>query len=138
MASVPVRRAVGALLCGVAFLIGCDRGSNDAVYFPTWPTSEVGATPLALLKGRLVERQSCLFLAVGATDYLPLWADTFELIAGSPIRVEDESGVVAEVGQTVTLVGGVRTRDQAESLIGADIPDRCQTDDAYWLASELG
>jgi hypothetical protein len=111
-------------------LVGCNDSAPE-VFFPTWSPSG-GAVPTGALEGHLVERGGCLFWSDDA-EYLPIWPSNY--------RFEDSavlagSRLVLSVGDAAFLGGGERSLEQTESLIGSEIPGRCQAG-GYWIVTKV-
>ena len=120
-----------ALMVVAAFgLVGC--GDSAKTFFPTWSPSG-DPVPTGALQGRLVERNGCLLWA-DEREYLPIWPEPYEL-DGATILVD--SRPVIRVGDTAFLGGGMRSLGGVESLIGEQVPQRCQAAGGYWLVTRV-
>ena len=114
----------------------CDQGERPSnLFLPTWTLQPGAAAPTGELRGHLDERNGCLFWSNGS-DFLPLWPTALE-IDRDELTIETTSGDVLAIGDGGILVGGERTLEQAESLIGEQIPSRCQAVGGYWMVTEV-
>ena len=122
-----------ALVTVITGAVGCGaKPRQDAgVFFPTW--SFPGARPGAIVSGRLIESDGCLFLRLSGKRNLPLWEEGYSCAEGALL---DSSGQpVVRVGQVLHGGGGHFSKWQhAEELVGEPIPERCRPDGVEpWL-----
>jgi hypothetical protein len=130
---------LAASACGSAH-----PAAPDGVFLPrlaehhdTWPA--------ALVSGRLVEEDGCVFIAPdhpGSDDASVLvirpneaWAERMD---DGRLRISVSDDAVVSVGDVVSLGGGLvgEARSdvgQAESMIGEAIPERCRAEGGYWI-----
>ena len=132
----PVLLAVGLMSCSGQPTSPTPAGSDEPadVFLPTY--GPMNGLPTALLSGRLVLRDGCIWIASAGGEVLPLWP------AGSRIEFEGGRLVVvhggdrARVGTEVTGGGGEYGPGNyafVVELIGGEIPERCRGDGFYWL-----
>ena len=129
-------------------LSACSRAevAPEGVFLPTLD-HETNASMGALIWGPLFERDGCVFIKAGYEgvvddEVLLIWPKgaRAERTGDGTLRVLLDGATVGEMGDRVELGGGFvgESRDavaNAESLIGAAIPDRCKTSGGYWLTS---
>jgi hypothetical protein len=120
--------SVGALSCEQ------DEALSN-LFLPMWTPQPDAAVATGELPGRLEERNGCLLWSDG-TEFLPLWPTDFE-IDRVGLTIETTSGAVWAIGDSGTLGGGERTLEQAESLIGEQIPRRCHAAGGYWMVTDV-
>ncbi len=118
---------------------GHEAPAPDGLYFPTLTKSQ-DAWPAALASGSLVEKDGCVFLM--PNDVLLIWPNeaSVERTGAGLLRITVEGKLVGQTGDDVQLGGGLlgesrNAVDQAESLIGEPIPERCRADGGYWIAA---
>ena len=122
-----------ALVTVITGVVGCGATPRQdaGVFFPTW--SFPGARPSAIVSGRLIEGDGCLFLRSFGEKLLPLWEEGYSYAEGALL---DSSGhPVVRVGEVLHGGGGHFSEWQhAEELVGERIPQRCRPGGAEpWL-----
>jgi hypothetical protein len=146
---IDVKSAIRSVALSLALsLAACSPAavSPQGVFFPTLD-HESNASMLALIWGRLFERDGCVFIKAGYEgvvddEVLLIWPQgaRAERTSDGTLRVLLDGAAIGEMGERVELGGGFvgESRDavaNAESLIGGKIPDRCRTSGGYWLTS---
>lgn len=108
------------------------------LYFPQIPPTSEGEDSLeALIVGTLAYRDKCLYVGKEGEWYLPLWPSAFVLDdKDEEWKILDQTGeVVAIVGQTVSMSGGIVSRSIiADPDVLAILPNEC--DEPFWLVGE--
>src|SRR5436190_23833273 len=101
----PAGRQLVAVLAVVGALATCTAdtqpsGYADSVFFPTYPRSQEGVYPNALLSDAVVvEESGCLFAKVrDGARYLLLWPEAY-----APVRRGGHITVIDEEGNVVTV-----------------------------------
>jgi hypothetical protein len=108
-----------------------------AEHHDTWPA--------ALVSGRLVEENGCVFITPDRpgsdhVNVLLIWAKeaSAERMDDGRLRISTGDDAAVWVGDVVSLgcgfVGEARSDvGQAESMIGEAIPERCRAEGGYWI-----
>jgi hypothetical protein len=142
-------RIAGAatLILAVIWLSACGIGhaaAPDGIFLPRL-ADETDTWPAALITGTLVEANGCIFLApdangINVPEVLPIWSrqTTAERTFEGTLRVVVDGRFVGQMGDHVSLGGGFvgESRNdvsQAESMMGAAIPEQCRTGGGYWI-----
>lgn len=137
------KRLIVAL--SVSALAACGGRSGEAPpFFPT-TAEKLDGFPGALMAGRIVARDDCVFVerAIGGPSALVLWPHGWDLEAtpdGTQQVLDREGAAVLKIGDHVEMGGGFvsESRDDVafpEELIGEPIPRRCRTAGGYWLSA---
>jgi hypothetical protein len=112
-------------------LVACQLASNLPTHRRT------GDSPAALLEGTLALDGSCLVIVGDRQQrWLPIWPTGFYL-AGTSLM--DESGIVAAIGDPISMGGGEYHEKEWEFLAGllaTPVPTECRLG-TYWLASDV-
>jgi hypothetical protein len=129
---VTTRKGTQAIVMAVLTASCVASGDADSrQFFPTY--RHTGPGPLGLLRGELLASEACVFIVADGVIYQPIWPDGWRFESESMSVVDANGDVVADQGAKVSLVGGARSLDQAEDLIG-QVPGPCQTE-SYWYAT---
>jgi hypothetical protein len=108
-----------------------------AEHHDTWPA--------ALVSGRLVEENGCVFITSDQpgsehANVLVIWPNeaSAERTDDGRLRISVGDAADVSVGDVVSLDGGLvgEARSdvrQAESMIGEAIPERCRAEGGYWI-----
>ena len=99
---------------------------EEGLFFPTWDAG--GAAPTAIVEGKLVEENRCLFIEAHNERTLVIWEDGMGFDDGRLFATYDTP--IASVGDTIHGGGGYfGDQGHLEQLSGQSIPDRCVPDD---------
>jgi hypothetical protein len=139
-----VRAAVLAAVLTASACGSARPAAPEGVFLPrlaqhhdTWPA--------ALVSGRLVEENGCVFITPDhpGSDHasvLLIWPNeaSAERMDDGRLRISVGDDAAVSVGDVVSLDGGLvgEARSDvghAESMIGEAIPERCRAEDGYWI-----
>ena len=151
MSSRRLRRLI-LLAALAAVVVACGESSEPtpepsefSLFFPQRPPPtgpRVGQA--ALLQGRLVVEDGCVWLAGRAGRHLIVWPSSYlpARVHGSLAILGPERTIIALQGQDLALAGGEVAIDQNEArnavreLAGAEIPFECKVEQV-WNASAI-
>lgn len=115
--------------------LSAPASSAAEVYLPIY--APLDSVPEALLSGRLVEDDGCLWIETSAGRALPMWPSGSKLERdGTSLEVVNTGGARAVVGTQVVAGGGgygPEHYDFVVELIGQQVPDACRGEDSYLL-----
>lgn len=109
------------------------------VYLPIY--GPLDSVPEALLTGRLVEDDGCLWIENDDGRALPMWPSGSRIERdGTSLAVVNTGGARAVVGTQVVAGGGGYGPAQYDfvlELIGEQVPDACRGEDSYLLVYDV-
>ena len=110
-------------------------GARSDVVAVTGRSSELSGLQ-ALLEGRFAVREGCLVIENDGVVVIPIWPRDYRVIdVGGTQRLVDGNGMrVGEIGDPVSMGGGVIPASRADDATPNGVPDACRSFSHYWLA----
>jgi hypothetical protein len=154
--AAPRRSVVGFIVLVSLAVVACGDGSaarDSALFFPTTPEEQGGASMTTSFQGPIVVKDGCVLVGQAGEYSLPLWWSGFTAEPGTSGRivVRDADGAVVAIEGDAFEMGGGYTAEfypgedppdeqitRVEEWLGYQIPDRCLTPDVYgiWVVGE--
>ena len=117
------------------FIVSEEAGEKEL----TFPVQENSADVMdALITGKLVERDGCLYIDAGGRSTSPIWPHGFSYDRdGDAVTILDDKGTpVARTGEEVSMGGGLI--GEPESPLSDDLAKKVGDCEApYWVVGEL-
>ena len=90
----------------------------------------------ALLEGRFAVREGCLVIDDNGAVVVPIWPRGYRVIDVEDVpRLVDANGMrVGDVGDPISMGGGVIPASRVDDATPDGVPDACRSFSHYWLA----
>jgi hypothetical protein len=110
-------------------------GATSDVVAVTGRSSDLSGDQ-ALLEGRFAVRDRCLVIDTGGAIVVPIWPRDYRMVdvEGTPRLVDANGTPIGDVGDPVSIGGGVIPVSRADDATPNGVPDACRSFAHYWLA----